>query len=92
MRISSSFTLEDQYNRRSGKRSAFQSLVSALWTIYGMSEESDEIDGTEDAATIYAKFNDKNQNEPSYLRNLKHFMNGDYRTATSCISGETTDY
>lgn len=67
------FYLEDQYNRRSSKRSAFQSLVSALRTIYGMSEESDEIDGTEDAATIYAKFNDKNQKRAELFAKSKAF-------------------
>ena len=65
--------LEDQYNRRSGKRSAFQSLVSALRTIYGMTEEKDEIDGTEDASILYAKINDKNQKRADLMAKSKSF-------------------
>lgn len=34
--------LEDQYNRRSGKRSAFQIIVSALQTVFGVSRKGDE--------------------------------------------------
>lgn len=67
------FYLEDQYNRRSGKKSAFQSLVSALRTIYGMAEEKDEIDGTEDASTIYAKMVDKNQKRADLISKSKSF-------------------
>lgn len=37
--------LEDQYNRRNGKRSAFQSIVSALRTIYGVNDQADDKKG-----------------------------------------------
>lgn len=67
------FYLEDQYNRRSGKRSAFQSLVNALRTIYGMAEKKDEIDGSESASTIYAKLNDKNQKRTDLMAKSKAF-------------------
>lgn len=67
------FYLEDQYNRRSGKRSAFQSLVNALRTIYGMADKKEEIDGSEDASTIYAKLNDKNQKRAELITKSKAF-------------------
>ena len=66
--------LEDQYNRRSGKRSAFQSLVSALRTIYGMSEKKDEEEGAiDDPSTCYTKILDRNQKKKELIEKSKSF-------------------
>lgn len=65
--------LEDQYNRRSGKRSAFQSLVSALRTIYGMSEKEDEEGAADDPSTCYNKILDRNQKRKELIEKSKSF-------------------
>lgn len=68
--------LEDQYNRRSGKRSAFQSIVSALRTIYGMTDEGDENEtdkGGEDAAAIYNRILDRNARRKELIERSKAF-------------------
>lgn len=65
--------LEDQYNRRSGKRSAFQSLVSALRTIYGMAEKEDDEGLPDDPASSYAKILDRNQKRKELIEKSKSF-------------------
>jgi regulator of telomere elongation helicase 1 len=64
--------LEDQYNRRSGKRSAFQSLVSALRTIYGMTEKEDD-EEADDPSASYAKLLDRNQKRKELIEKSKSF-------------------
>lgn len=66
--------LEDQYNRRSGKRSAFQTLVSALRTIYGMTEKEDEEGlAADDPSTCYTKILDRNQKRKELIEKSKSF-------------------
>jgi regulator of telomere elongation helicase 1 len=65
--------LEDQYNRRSGKRSAFQTLVSALRTIYGMAEKEDEECAANDPSTCYTKILDRTQKRRDLIEKSKSF-------------------
>lgn len=64
--------LEDQYNRRSGKRSAFQTLVSALRTIYGMAEKEDD-ETADDPSACYAKLLDRNQKRKELIEKSRSF-------------------
>lgn len=70
--------LEDQYNRRSGKKSSFQTIVSALRTIYGMEEKQDEEDeaGLNEVHSAYVKSKDRIEKRKQLIEKSRDF----YRT------------
>lgn len=66
--------LEDQYNRRSGKRSSFQSIVNALRTIYGQSNElTDEELDTDDPAVVYSKGLERDKRKKELMVKSREF-------------------
>lgn len=65
--------LEDQYNRRSGKRSSFQSVVNALRTIYGQSEATEEESDGEDPAVVYSKGLERDKRRKELIIKSKAF-------------------
>ena len=66
--------LEDQYNRRSGKKSSFQTIVSALRTIYGMDEKQDDDDeGMNEVQAAYTKTRDRIQKRALLMKKSREF-------------------
>lgn len=65
--------LEDQYNRRSGKKSSFQLIVSALRTIYGMSNDNEEEVDENDPSAAYAKILDRQQKRAELIKKSKEY-------------------
>lgn len=65
--------LEDQYNRRSGKRSSFQAVVNALRTIYGQSAVTEEESDIEDPAVVYSNGLDRDKRRNELMIKSKAF-------------------
>lgn len=67
--------LEDQYNRRSGKKSSFQAVVSALRTIYGMDEKQDdeEEEKLNEAQATYNKYKDRKDKRDQMIKKSNDF-------------------
>lgn len=66
--------LEDQYNRRSGKKSSFQTVVSALRTIYGMDEkQNDEEEVLNEVQAVYSKSKDRKEKRDQLIKKSNDF-------------------
>lgn len=67
--------LEDQYNRRSGKKSSFQTVVSALRTIYGMEDDKNDVEDEtkNDVQAAFLKSKEKIQKREELMKKSNEF-------------------